>query len=457
MARCLVIGASGYVGAHLVEALAGAGHRVRALARSLDPAALPAGVEGVRADVHEGIDAAMADVEVAYHLVHSMDGDGYAEVDAGIARHVAAAAAAAAARQLVYLGGPEPRDRPLSTHLASRAEVGRVFLDAPTPALVLRAAMVVGRGSASLTLLGQAARSGPVVLRPSWMDNRSRPVALADVLHHLLRAAEPGEPVNAAFDVAGPESVTYLELVQRYARVAGLPRRLPVPVFGLSAASASAAAAALGPLPASLVRALLDSLQHDLLPDPRDVLPPPPGGGTSLDRALRAALGEEVPTPPPPGTPGLLVDSRTAGTRADAPALWRAITGIGGRGGWHTLPGAWTLRGALDHLLGGVGLHRGRPAALAVGDTVDAWSVAARDDDRAELVLKADMKLPGTAWLTMSATPAREGATYTQTITFAPDGRAGRLYWFLQRPAHELVFATMAHGLTRAAERLTRP
>ncbi|MGX7826130.1 DUF2867 domain-containing protein [Actinokineospora sp. 24-640] len=446
MVRCLVLGARGYIGTLLAPALAAAGHAVRTMSRSAVP-----GPDSVRGDVAdpEALAAAMSGVDVVYHLVHSMDRADYAEADAEIAHRVAAAAERAGVRQLVYLGGPSPVDRPLSEHLASRAEVGQVFLDGPVPALVLRAAMVVGSGSASFALLAKAAHAAPFVLRPSWMDNRSRPIAVRDVLFHLVRAAV-SEPVNAAVDVAGPETVSYLELIQRCARVAGLPWRVPVPVVGMPDAPVAAAAAAVSSLPEPLVKALLASLRHDLVPE--TVLPPPPGGGTSLDRALREAMGlDEPPGPPAADTPGVITSVRRLPVRAEPDALWRVITELGGQHGWHTIPGAFTARGALDHVLGGVGLHRGRPEELAPGDTVDSWTVVARAEHA--LTLVADLRMPGTAWLRLAALPGPtpEASVLEQTVTFAPDGLRGRLYWHLQKPAHELVFGTMAHGIARAA------
>ncbi|MCG8920339.1 SDR family oxidoreductase [Actinokineospora sp. PR83] len=460
MSTCLVIGAGGYIGKPLVAALRAAGHEVRAMARSLDPAHLPLDVIPIRADARDpmALSAAMAGVDVVYHLVHSMDSTDFADTDTVIADTVAEAAAAVGIRQLVYLGGPRPTGPEVSPHLGSRADVGDAFLAAPTPALVLQASMVIGAGSASLDLLSHAARFAPVVLRPPWMGNRSRPIALADVLFHLVDAADR-EPVNLVVDLAGPETLTYLELVQRYARIAGLPWRLPVPVLVVPTGPAAAAAAALSDLPRPLVRALLESLRHDLVPDPANVAPAPPGGATGLDRALRDALGLPVPVGPPTTAPGIRVDRRELRVHATEPALWRVITDIGGRGGWHTVPGAWTLRGALDHLLGGIGLHRGRPAELAPGDAVDSWTVVSRDDADRSLLLRADMRLPGRAWLRLRAIAgtAPGECRFEQTVTFVPDGLPGTLYWLAQKPAHDVVFGMMARGIANAAERAPGP
>lgn len=447
MSRCLVLGARGYIGTLLVPALAASGHAVRSMSRSQPP-----GQDAVRGDVADpvALAAAMSDVDVVYHLVHSMDGDGYAATDARIARAVAEAAAVAGVRQIVYLGGPAPVDRPMSAHLASRTEVGDIFLAGEVPALVLRAAMVVGAGSASFALLAQAARSAPFVLRPAWMGNSSRPIAVRDVLFHLVRAAA-AEPVNTAADIAGPDTVTYLELVQRCARIAGLPWRVPVPVAGLPLA----AAAAFTDLPAPLVRALVESLKHDLTPD--RVLPPPPGGGTSLDRALREALGCAEPPPmPAPGTAGVITEVRRERVAADRAALWTTIADLGGDDGWPGIPGVFTARGALDHLVGGIGLHRGRPATLSPGDAVDSWTVVSVEDH--ELTLISDIRMPGRAWLRLSALTggSPEGSELEMAIAFAPDGLRGRLYWHVQKPAHDLVFGAMAKGIARSARLLVR-
>ncbi|GAA3014015.1 SDR family oxidoreductase [Actinokineospora diospyrosa] len=441
MPTCLVLGAGGYIGVHLTAALTSAGHRVRALGRSLDP-----GPDTIRADVLDevALRAALRDVDVVYHLIHSMTGADFAATDAEIAHAVVTAAAQAGVRQLVYLGGPRPADGPVSAHLASRAQVGDIFLAAPTPALVLQASMIIGAGSASFELLARAARGGPVLPNPSYMSNRSRPIAIRDVLHYLVEAAEQ-DPVNKLADIGGPDTVTYLDLVQRCARIAGLPKRLAVPV-----SLPPAVVAAVTPEP--LVRSLVESLRHDLVPT--EVLPPPPGGATSVDRALRDALGIPIPQGPPIDSPDLLRDRKTTRVRASRHKLWQVITDLGGSNGWHTVPGAWSLRGVLDHLVGGVGLHRGRPTTLTPGDTVDSWSVVERSDSTTELLLRTDMRLPGRAWLSLRATdsdkPGESGLE--QTTWFEPYGFAGKLYWYAQKPAHDVVFGFMGSGIARTAE-----
>ncbi|MDQ3576998.1 MAG: SDR family oxidoreductase, partial [Actinomycetota bacterium] len=247
---------------------------------------------------------------------------------------------------------------------------------------------------------------------------------------------------------ARPDTISYIDLIQRYARIAGLPWRVPVPVLGVPR-SAVALAAVLTPYPSLLVRALVESLGHDLVA--LSALPPPPGGALSVDRALRLAIGHEIPEGPSTAAAALR-DHKVTKVAASTARLWSAITAIGGTNGWHTPPGAWELRGAVDHLLGGIGLHHGRPTTLAVGDAVDTWTVVERSDAESLLVLRADMKLPGTAWLSMRAVGGARQSQYEQTVTFVPDGLLGRAYWRLQRPAHDLVFGLMARGMARAAE-----
>ncbi len=338
----------------------------------------------------------------------------------------------------------------MSEHLASRAEVGDILTHGRVPALALQASMIIGRGSASFDLL-RTARLVPWVPVPRWTRNTSRPVAAADVVHYLLAAADLEHPVRGAFDVSGPEALSYLELIQRYARVTGLRVRLPVPAPVWSHRLAARLAGLVTPIPSSVAGPLFESLDHDLQPTDSDVttvLPPPPGGPTTVDNAIRAACPPaEVPTTS--DTP--FVDEVVVTSTAGPDEVWRTVTGLGGPNGWHTIPLVWTFRGALDHLAGGVGLYRGRAPEITDGDVVDSWTVLHRDDTARTLVLRADMRMPGDTVLRMGVEVHGGRTRYRQTITFTPDGQAGRLYWQVQKPLHDIVFATMAHGIARSS------
>lgn len=449
--QCLVLGASGCLGSRLVPVLAEAGHGVRALVRTTASAAkVPRQAEIRFGDATDPgrVRAAMTGVDVVYHLVHSLDRVDFADVDREAAKVVAAEADRAGVRQLVYLGGPRPGGE-LSEHLASRAEVGDVLAAASTPALLLEASMIIGRGSAGFELLHEFTRASPVLPRPAWMSRTSAPVAIGDVLHHLRAAASLPAPLDGRFALSGPERLSYFDLVQRCARVCGLPVRIPVPAPLWSHRLAARAAALTTPVTAAVAAPLFASLDHDLTstaPEITTRLPAPPGGPTSVDNALRVATAPAATaTAAEP-----YLDERVCSTRAAAARLWRTITSVGGDRGWFTIPLLWEVRGLIDHLAGGAGLYRGRQAELATGDVVDFWTVEHRDDARRRLVLRADMKMPGSTLLEMSA--ETEGA-YRQRISFAPNGAAGHAYWLLQKPAHDLVFGLMARNLVSAAER----
>jgi len=317
--------------------------------------------------------------------------------------------------------------------------------------------MIIGAGSTSFELLRGFAEASPVIPRPGWMDRRSRPIAVGDVLHYLRRAVGLPTAVNGAFDLNGPETVTYLELVQRCARVAGLPLRLPVPTPVWSHDVAARLSGVLTSVPSLVAGPLLRSLEHDLCSTDNRIaeyIPAPAGGLTGVDRAMRLSRVRDIPpAAAADGDARSYVDSRSVACRATPDELWQVITGIGGSNGWYTIPLVWTLRGALDHAIGGVGLHRGRPRKIGPGDAVDSWTVEDRDDAARRLVLRADMKMPGATTMTMSATTDGAGMTrYVQTIRFRPAGTVGRLYWLAQRPVHDLVFSVMAGKLARRAE-----
>lgn len=451
MTRCLVMGATGYLGSLLVPALVEAGHEVGALVRSPESSDLPpVTVHAGDATDPAAVRAALAGVEVAYFLVHSLDRGDFADVDRRAATVLAAEAAAAGVRQVVYVGGPRPTSDDVSDHLASRAEVGDILTRGSVPALALQASMVIGRGSASFDLL-RTTRLSPWVPVPRWMRNTSRPVAAADVVHYLVAAAALEHPVRGTFDVSGPEALSYLALVQRYARVTGLRVRLPVPTPLWSHRLAARLAGLVTPIPSSVAGPLFESLDHDLQPTDTDVttvLPPPPGGPTTVDNAIRDAC---PPTGAPPASDTPFVDEVVVTSTAEPDEVWRTITGLGGANGWRTIPLVWTVRGALDHLAGGVGLYRGRAPEITDGDVVDFWTVLHRDDDARRLVLHADMRMPGDTVMEMRVDRHEGGTRYRQTITFTPDGQAGRLYWQVQKPFHDIVFTTMAHGIARSS------
>ncbi|MEU9560141.1 SDR family oxidoreductase [Streptomyces fumanus] len=484
--RCLVTGATGYIGGRLVPELLAAGHRVRCLARSpgrLRDHPWAGDAEVVRGDVTDpdSTAAAMRDVDVAYYLVHALGtGAGFEETDRRAARLFGERARAAGVRRVVYLGGLTPAgvpERSLSPHLRSRAEVGRILLASGVPATVLRAAVVIGSGSASFEMLRYLTERLPVMVTPSWVHTRIQPVAVRDVLRTLVGSARMPDDVSRAFDIGGPDVLTYRQMMERYAAVAGLPRRLVVSVPVLTPRLSGYWVGLVTPVPASIARPLAESLRHEVVCREHDIaryVPDPPGGPVGFDDSLRLALrrvrearvttrwssasapgapSDPLPTDPDWAGGSLCTDHRAVPVDASREHLWRVIEGIGGEHGWYSFPLAWAVRGGLDRLAGGVGLRRGRRDAtrLRAGDSLDFWRV--EEIERGHLLrLRAEMRLPGAAWLEMYAETDGDGRTrYRQRALFHPRGLLGHLYWWAVAPFHAVVFGGMARNIARAA------
>ncbi|MFB7734378.1 SDR family oxidoreductase [Streptomyces sp. NPDC056112] len=489
--RCLVTGATGYIGGRLVPELLDAGHRVRCLARSpgkLRDHPWAARTEVVRGDVTdpESVAAALRDVDVAYYLVHALGtGKNFEETDRRAAHVFGERARAAGVRRVVYLGGLTPTGVPrqeLSPHLRSRAEVGRILLASGVPTTVLRAAVIIGSGSASFEMLRYLTERLPVMVTPSWVGTRIQPIAVRDVLRVLVGSARMPAEVNRAFDIGGPDVLTYRDMMLRYAAVAGLPRRVIVPVPVLTPRLSSHWIGLVTPVPAAIARPLAESLRHEVVCREHDILryvPDPPGHPIGFDEAVRLALRRVrdaqvttrwssasvpgAPSDPLPTDPGwaggsLYTDRRERTVDAPPEALWRVVEGIGGDHGWYSFPLAWALRGGLDRLAGGVGLRRGRRDAqrLRAGDSLDFWRVEEIEPGRL-LRLRAEMRLPGLAWLEMRVgTDARGRTLYRQRAVFHPHGLLGHAYWWSVSPFHALVFGGMARNIAGAAAEQAR-
>ena len=378
----------------------------------------------------------------------------------------------------MYLGGPVPQGE-LAPHLRSRAEVGDILLASSVPAVVLRAAVIIGSGSASFEMLRYLTERLPAMITPRWVRNRVQPIAVRDVLRYLAAAASLPSEVDRAFDIGGPEVITYEEMMQRYAKVAGLRPRLIVPVPVLTPALSSHWVNLVTPVPGAIARPLIGSLIHEAVPQEHDIaewIPDPPEGLTEVDRAIELALrkishgdvetrwssaawpgapSDPLPTDPDWSGGSIYVDERDRHVDVEPARLWRVVEGIGGEHGWYSFPLAWSLRGLADRLVGGVGLRRGRRDAsrLRVGEALDFWRVE-EVTPGALLRLRAEMRLPGRAWLELRVVPDDDGqgATLVQRAVFLPKGLAGHVYWWSVAPFHGIVFGSMARNIGRAAE-----
>ena len=481
--KVLVTGATGYVGGRLVPKLLEQGYSVRVLAREPhrldgvpwhDDVEIIQGDLQVRADVARAVSAA----DVVYYLVHSMSSAGDFEVvERQVATLVAEEAKSAQVKRIVYLGGLHPKGQ-LSRHLGSRKEVGEILLASGVPTIALQAGAIIGSGSASFEMIRHLTEILPAMPAPKWVRNKIQPIAIRDVLHYLVKSAELPPEINRAFDIGGPDVFRYFQLMNGYAKEAGLKERLILALPVLTPWLASQWVNLVTPIPRSLAVPIIESLLHDAVMknhDIDDVIPPPAEGLTGFRRSVELALvrmrsGEvetswrntEVigaPSDPLPSDPEwaghtVYTDSREVTVAAPSDELWKVVESIGGDNGWYSLPVAWAARGLLDKLVGGVGLRRGRrdPDKLLTGDALDFWRVE-KIERGSFLRLRAEMKLPGLAWLEFTVTPVgEEHSTLSQRAIFFPQGLGGRLYWFAVTPLHGIVFAGMARSMGKAAE-----
>jgi uncharacterized protein YbjT (DUF2867 family) len=468
------MGASGYVGSHLVPRLVAAGHEVRASARDAE------GLSGrgwdaelISADAlrPETLGPALDGIEILYYLVHSMAaGGGFAALDREAAANVRDAAEGADVQRIIYLGGLQPPDES-SEHLRSRRETGDVLRAGPVPVTELRAGIVVGPGSAAFEVIRDLVYHLPVMVTPRWVQSRTQPIALDDLLDYLVQLPEVEETAGRTLDVGGPETLSYEEMLRGFADVVGRRLRI-VRVAVLSPRLSSYWLDFVTAVPASVARPLVDGLRHDLLADDAEIRRLIPielhGYREAAQAALAGERAQERPArwtegalPFRAGRPDVSFYSKSAhakrATTAPADALWSAVLRVGGDEGWHW-GWLWQLRGTLDRLLGGVGMRRGRrhPAELRVGDALDFWRVVAIEPGH-RLTLLAEMKLPGAAVLEFTVEEdARGGSTLRTDARFHPAGAVGLLYWYALTPIHGAIFAGQTQRLCRRAEAMTR-
>jgi uncharacterized protein YbjT (DUF2867 family) len=472
--RILLTGATGYVGGRLLKVLEGRGHELRCLARN--PANLASrvgpGTRVVSGDVLDApsLTAALAGIETAYYLVHSLgDASGFEEREEAGARNFATAARAAGIARIVYLGGLGEARADLSPHLRSRHEVGRVLRESGVRTIELRASIVIGSGSLSFEMIRALSEHLPVMIMPRWVSVLAQPIAIQDLIEYLVQALDVPIEDSTILEIGGADRLSYADLMREYMRQRHL-RRLMIPVPVLTPWLSSLWLGLVTPLYARVGRKLLESMKNPTVvrsDAAKRLFRVEPRG---VAAAIRAALENEdrefaetrwfdslsasgTPNGSGGSHPGSrLIDRRERQADASPEACFAVVARLGGRTGWLALNWLWRLRGLLDLLVGGVGMRRGRPEhrALVVGDTLDFWRVEAYEPPR-RLRLLAEMRLPGRAWLEFVVEPAGAGSRITQTALFDPVGILGRVYWYGVYPLHALVFGGMIKAIARRA------
>jgi len=475
----LVTGATGYVGARLIPLLLKKGCRVRAASRSLDK------LQGRIWSSHPNLELVSFDAldrksvikatngcGSVYYLIHSMNSQqkDFAKADRAAALNLIIAAEQSGLERIIYLSGLGEQEDQLSEHLRSRAEVANILRSGKVPVTVLRAAMIIGSGSASFESLRYLVDRLPIMITPRWVQTKSQPIAIRDVLYYLVGCLEPKEVCGTILDIGGPDILTYRQLMELYAEEAGLPKPfiIPVPVF--SPKLSSYWIHLVTPVPAYIAQPLADGLRNPCLCKdnriksilPRDLLT----CREAIKLALKQLKEQEIEShwtdagitpvvewtlPDDPAWAGgtVYTDRRRLTLEATPDDVWRVISSIGGQNGWYYANWLWRLRGALDRLIGGVGLRRGRrhPSDIQLGDALDFWRVALVKP-KEQLLLKAEMKLPGEAFLGFYIRKIDSSKTEIEQVArFVPAGLFGIAYWKLLSPLHNLIFNGMINEI----------
>ncbi|MGA0798152.1 MAG: SDR family oxidoreductase [Candidatus Nanopelagicales bacterium] len=479
---CLVTGATGYIGGRLVNQLLQAGHRVRVMARFPDRLRdLPwyEKVEVIQADALDPISmrAALKDIDVAYYLLHAINqGQNFGNIEKAMANIFADCASQEKVKRIIYLGGIIPQQK-LSEHLSSRAETGEILRNSGVPTIELRAGVVLGSGSASFEMLRYLTERLPIMVTPKWVNTRIQPIAVRDVLRYLVGSASIEESLNRSFDIGGPDVLTYKEMMNRYAKVAGLRKRIIITVPLLTPRLSSLWVGFVTPVPGSIAKPLVRSLINEVVCENSDIknyISDPDDGLTSFEKAVDLALtrikeaqvstrwssasvpgapAEPMPSDPEWAGGTLYRDIQKVEIEAKPEQVWKVVEAIGGDHGYFTMDWAWEIRGFLDRIVGGVGLRRGRrdPDHLQVGETLDFWRVEAREPNQL-LRLRAEMRMPGLAWLEFQINQISDTKTQLiQQAIYYPRGLAGHAYWWAISPFHVFVFKGMAKNICKAA------
>lgn len=473
----LLTGATGYIGGRLLNRLEEQGYHVRCMARRPQnlAARLAENSEAVYGDVNDfdSLLAAMNGVDAAFYLIHSMGETGqFEQKDRQAAQYFGEAARQSNLQRIVYLGGLAKDDEPLSSHLRSRIEVGRILRNCGVPTLEFRSSIVIGSGSLSFEMIRSLVERLPIMITPRWVRIKTQPISVEDLLTYLERSMEVSLDQSTVVEIGGKDVVSYGELMYEYARQRGL-RRFMIPVPLLTPKLSSLWLGLVTPIYSRVGKILVDSIRHPTVVKDDAAAKlfniQPRGLADAIALALRNEDHQYAQTRWSDALSmsggvkdwagirfgSRMVDSRTRHTPLRPEQVFPAIERIGGDTGWYYGTFLWKIRGYLDLLVGGIGLRRGRrdPDKLAVGEAVDFWRVEAIEPNQ-RLLLHAEMRVPGRAWLQFEVQPDEEGGSQVrQTAIYDPIGLLGRLYWFALFPVHAFVFEGMLRNLVRSAER----
>ena len=475
--RCIAIaGATGYIGGRLVPVLLNNGYHVRCLVRSPGKLQNRAWADNAALDIRQtnlddtgSLAQSLEGCQAAFYLVHSMTSAGaeYAQQDLSLATSFANAARVSGVQRIIYLGGLGETGPDLSKHLASRREVETALASSGVPVTVLRAAMIIGSGSASFEIVRYLVERLPIMVTPKWVSTPCQPIAVRNVIGYLVAALAAPETIGQVFDIGGPEVLCYRDIMRVMAEELGLPPRWILPVPVLTPRLSSYWIQLITPLSNRIAKPLAEGLKNAVVCREDRITRLIPQTLLSVREAIHAALNQiaerhvetnwsmagTMPGDPDWAGGTTFRDQREIVIQAPDWAVFRAVCRVGGGHGWYAADWLWKIRGWMDLAVGGPGLRRGRrdPEAVGYGEALDFWRVVGLDQNR-RLALRAEMKLPGEALLEFLI-EARDNTSCTlqQIARFKPLGLFGLIYWYSVVPLHHIVFRGMLRGIEREA------
>jgi len=475
--KILLTGANGYIGTRLLPHLVEERHQIYALVRSRSRIEIP---EKFQSQVHI-IEADLLnpssllkipdDIDLAYYLVHSMSySQKFSELEAASAKNFVSQVGNTQAKQIIYLSGLS-NEAHLSRHLTSRKRVGEILREGKVPVTILMAGIIIGSGSASFEIIRDLVEKLPIMVAPKWLNQLTQPIAISDVIAYLTLVLGNPACFGHSFEIGGPDVMSYKDLLLNFATMRGLKRKIfTVPV--LTPRLSSYWLFFVTSTSFSLARFLVESLINNAVCKENRIQTLFPRKLLSYEEALQLAFTRTEEDWVPSSWKdtlsgsalnpdlsiyvhvpkfGILSDSRTIPFSCPIEQVQKRIWSLGGDRGWLTMNWAWQFRGFLDKLVGGIGLRRGRthPTRLKIGDALDFWRVLLADEKNRRLLLYAEMKLPGEAWLEFEVIPHQKGGTLKQTASFRPNGVSGRLYWYSLYPFHALIFSQLAKHIAK--------
>lgn len=475
--KILLTGANGYIGTRLLPRLVEEGHEVYALVRSLSRIEIPKKfqdqVHVIEADLlnPSSLLKIPTRIDAAYYLVHSMSySPKFSELESASAKNFAERLENTQAKQIIYLSGLS-NEANLSRHLTSRKRVGEILRKGKVPVTVLMAGIIIGSGSASFEIIRDLVEKLPIMIAPKWLKKQTQPIAIQDVLTYLTLVLGNPACFGQSFEIGGPDVMSYKDLLLNFAKMRGLKRKIfTVPV--LTPRLSSYWLFFVTSISFSLARFLVESLINNAVCKENRIQKLFPRKLLSYEEALQSVFTRTEEDWAPSSWKdtlsgstlnpdlsiyvhvpkfGILSDRRIIHFSCPVEQVQKRVWSLGGDQGWLAMNWAWKFRGFLDKLMGGIGLRGGRthPTRLKMGDALDFWRVLLVDEKNRRLLLYAEMKLPGEAWLEFEIIPHGSGGILKQTASFRPDGVWGRFYWYSLYPFHALIFSQLANRLAK--------